>query len=132
MLFTSRYSSCCDKNNNDLLRELSPLRNRKIHLKLTAPLPPLNLLTNHHHDASADHLHNIHNEVDHEHEIQALESSIESVYASFDGSEDVEPVYSGSDEDEVSYNVIDDDSLEQLDRSRYSSSFCCLLSSLLV
>ena len=39
MLFTSRYSSCCDKNNNnDLLRELSPLRNRKIHLKLTAPL----------------------------------------------------------------------------------------------
>ena len=39
MLFTSRYSSCCDKNNNDLLRELSPLRNRKIHLKLTAPLP---------------------------------------------------------------------------------------------
>ena len=38
MLFTSRYSSCCDKNNNDLLRELSPLRNGKIHLKVPPPL----------------------------------------------------------------------------------------------
>ena len=65
----------------------------------------------HHHDNSEDHHHNIHNHVDHQQEIQALESSIESVYASFDGSEDVD----------YSYNVIEDDSLEELDRSRYSS-----------
>ena len=38
MLFTSGYSSCCDKNNNAWHRELSPLRNRKIHLKVPAPL----------------------------------------------------------------------------------------------
>ena len=62
----------------------------------------------HNHDASEDHHHNIHNEVDQDQEIQALESSIESVYASF--------------EDEVSDNVIEDESVEQLDRSRYSSS----------
>ena len=38
MLFTSGYSSCCDKNNNAWHRELSPLRNRKIHFKVPAPL----------------------------------------------------------------------------------------------